>query len=616
MKDLNAKRVTKPESNVDNQTLRKPTLNQPSLNKPSLNKSALSKPVHVSENVSNKKELKLNAIKGFKVSKDPHIVENVSKVEKMTRDENIEKPRTIDKSITKKQSSSQSSFEKIDMEKDIALAKKQNDKQNVNAHKLQSKVSIQNDSNELLTVTDFYCFHYDLIKEIISHVLTKKYTNISDALDDMDIRLKIENETFNEVRDYIDMKGIQNLDYKIMSDYVKLVFAEAMGFGILEFLLNNKEVDEIIVQEHDNIQAEIHGQLKDTPYKFPSFDVALGVAKKIIRPLNKSLDVSNPNVDGQLPDGSRISATIPPLRAERQISMNIRKFSDKVEPLSFYASKYQSSTPEMVEFINALVAAKKTTIISGGTGSGKTTLINSLTYAINKEERIIVIEDTREIKCQIPRVEYYLVVPSNLEGYKGISISDIMQMCQRKRPDRIFVGECRGAELNEFLNAANTGHPGSITSLHSNNPKEAFSRMENMLQKNPDTRNMTHQAMQRILASSVDIIIQTQRLEDGCRRITHVSEVLGYGEDGFTKLKQMKLIKEGDECDPTRIYIKDIFYFKETKSREIEVDGEIKKKVDGQFLATGYVPYCIRELRRKGFQFNKEFFNKRVLLEV
>ena len=119
----------------------------------------------------------------------------------------------------------------------------------------------------------------------------------------------------------------------------------------------------------------------------------------------------------------------------------------------------------MVEFIEALVGAKKTIIASGGTGSGKTTFLNSMTYAINKNDRIIVIEDTREIRCQVPRVEYYLVVPGNNEGYKGIGISDIMQMSQRKRPDRIFVGECRGGELNEFLNAANTGHPGSVTSI-------------------------------------------------------------------------------------------------------------------------------------------------------
>lgn len=566
---------------------------RPSLNKPITSPQP---PKRVLEDTQEKpsKPSNMKAIKGFSVSKDPHLISQnthneVGKEEREDREKlrgGVEKVETVGRNTPKKQN-------------------REEKKQEINNAKP-------------LTVTEFYCLHHDFIKEITENVLTKKYgTKISDAIDDLDTRMKIENESFGEIRDYIDMKQIQNIDYSLMTDYVKLVFAEAMGFGILEILLNDKEVDEIIVQEHDYIQAEIHGVLQDTPYKFPSFDVALGIVKRIIRPLNKTLDVSNPNVDGQLPDGSRISASIPPVRAEGQISMNIRKFSDKVEPLSFYAEKFKSSTPEMVEFINAIVGAKKTNVISGGTGSGKTTLLNSLSYAINKDERIIVIEDTREIRCQVPRVEYYLMVPANNEGYKGISISDIMQMAQRKRPDRIFVGECRGSELNEFLNAANTGHPGSMTSLHSNGPHDAFSRMENMLQKNPDTRNMTHEAMQRTLASSVDFIIQTQRLVDGKRRITHVTEVLGYGDEGFTKMKQMKLTKEGDVADPSRIYMKDVFYFKELNTHEVEDEnGNVKLKVDGQFMATGYVPYCIRELKRKGYKFNNDFFKKRILLEV
>ena len=252
--------------------------------------------------------------------------------------------------------------------------------------KVQNDTPIKTDEG-LLTPTEFYCLHYELIKEIMENVLTIKYGNrFVQGIDNIDIRLEIESEAFNDVRDYIELKKIQNLDYQYMNEYVQIVFAEAMGLGILEFLLKDKDVDEIIVQEHDNIQAEIHGILTDTEYKFPSFDAALKIVNRIIRPLNKTLDVSNPNVDGQLPDGSRISASIPPVRAEGQISMNIRKFSEKVEPLIFYANKFQSSTPEMVEFIEALVGAKKTIIASGGTGSGKTTFLNSMTYAINKNE--------------------------------------------------------------------------------------------------------------------------------------------------------------------------------------------------------------------------------------
>lgn len=470
---------------------------------------------------------------------------------------------------------------------------------------------------ELMSVTDFYCECYDIIKEIIDAVLTTKYGyKVSRGTEDDKIRQEIESEAADDVTEYLASKNIDRLDYAIISDYVHLIFSEAMGFGILDFLLSDKEVDEIMVQKHDVIYAEKHGIPVLTEYKFPSFDAALGIVSRIIRPLNKTLDISRPNVDGQLPNGSRISASIPPLRAEGEISITIRKFSETVEPLIEYANKYQSSTPEMVKFIESCVTARKTMIISGGTGSGKTTLLNSLSFAMDKNERILVIEDTREIHCQIPHVEYYLKVDGNSEGYKGISISDIIQMALRKRPDRILVGECRGPELNEYLNAANTGHDGSMTSVHANNPQQLFSRMENMLLKNEETKNMTHEAIMRILAASVDIVVQTKRLADGSRRITNVTEVLGYGQEGYDKLKKMKLIKENEPCNETKIYMRDIFYFKEIDTEEKIVDGLRRIHVKGQFLATGYVPYCNRELKRKGLGFDNNFFEKRVLLEV
>ena len=394
-----------------------------------------------------------------------------------------------------------------------------------------------------------------------------------------------------------------------MSEYIQLVYAEAMGFGILENLLNDKDVDEIMVVSHQEIYVEVKGVLSLSEYKFPSFDAALGIVKRIIRPLNKTLDVSNPNVDGQLPNGSRISASIPPLRAEGQISIDIRKFAEKVEPLMTYSEKYQSSAPEMVQFIEACTKARKTMIVSGGTGSGKTTFLNSMSFAFNQEERILVIEDTREIKVQVPHVEYYLRVPANNEGYKGIDISDIVQMCLRKRPERLIVGECRGSEFNE--------HDGSVTSIHANSPQELFSRMENMLLKNDETKNMTHEAIMRTLASSVDIIVQLKRLQDGSRRVTHVTEVLGYGQDGFNKLVKMKLAKEDDQYDPYKVYLRDVFYFKENKTiEEIREDGTKQLKVHGQFMSSGYIPFCNRELRRKGVGFDKSFFEKRILMEV
>lgn len=482
---------------------------------------------------------------------------------------------------------------------------------------VQKQEKINQKPQHLMSVTDFYCTHHELIKEIVDKVLTMKFgSKVAKGTEDLDTRYQIENEAAEDVRNYLESKNIPGLDYSKMPEYVHIIFAEAMGYGILEFLLNDKEVDEIMVQTHDHIYAEKHGVPVLTEYKFPSFDVAKGIVNRIIRPLNKTLDVSNPNVDAQLPDGSRLSASIPPLRAEGEISIDIRKFSDRVYPLSHYSEKYKSSTPEMVQFAEACVKAKKTTIVSGGTGSGKTTILNALTYALGQNERILVIEDTREIRCQVPHTEYYLRVPGNKEGYEGISISDIIQMSLRKRPDRIFVGECRGGEFNEYLNAANTGHDGSMTSIHANSPAELFPRMENMLYKNDETKNMTHEAIMRVLASSVDIIIQTKRLEDGSRRITNITEVLGYGKEGFDKLKKMRLVKDSDTFDPYKIYMRDIFYFREIDVETTEEDGIKKKHVKGEFVCSGYIPFCNKALKKAGVGFDNSFFEKRVLMEV
>ena len=596
---------------------------------------------------------KLNGIKSFKVNSEPQPINEPKKENVPTHEEanshndpksqkilqgeiiaDVSKP-TSQETVQNNHSDNLSIITNTELEiNNIAKAntnnknkgienreerQKDNDKQHSPQQTKNSRFDNKNVSQNTLSLVDFYCLHYSVIKEIIDSVLSLRYsTQLAKAIDDKTLRQKIENESSEDIRHYIEMKKIPNIDYKHMVDYINIIFSEAMGFGILEYMLNDNSINEIMVVDYNDIYIEKNGLIEKTEYKFPSFDVALGIVRRIIRPLNKTLDVSNPNVDGQLPNGSRISASIPPLRAEGAISITIRKFAEKVMPLQYYCDTYHSLTPEMVQFIEACVKGRKTLIVSGGTGSGKTTMLNSLSFAIDKNERIIVIEDTREIKAQIPHVEYYLKLSGNAEGYKGISISDIIQNSLRKRPDRIIVGECRGGEFNEYLNAANTGHDGSMTSVHANSPQELFSRMENMLMKNDETKNMTHESVMRTLASSVDIIVQTKRLPDGSRRITNVSEVLGYGQDGFDKLVKMKLAKSTDACDENRVYLRDIFYFKEMKTEEIDKgeNGEMKLKVTGQFLATGYVPFCNRELRRKGVGFDNSFFEKRVLYEV
>lgn len=612
-------RINTPQNPQTSKTLNKPTnigtLNNGAFNKPSLKKPTLNKPQshHEGQNTLNKPQL---------TSLKPNIQQGDTQETKRELNTFTPlKPERTQKTLKKPVPSFSLNREPhLDRQEEIKTNNKEIKREHESLQENKPKntnVNAQNKQDELLSVTDFYCAHHELIKEIIDKVLTMKFgSKVAKGTEDADTRFQIENEASEDVRNYLESKNISGLDYSIMPEYVHVIFAEAMGYGILEFLLNDKEVDEIMVQTHEHIYAEKHGVPVLTEYRFPNFDVAKGIVNRIIRPLNKTLDVSNPNVDAQLPDGSRLSASIPPLRAEGEISIDIRKFSDKVYPLSYYSEKYQSSTPEMVQFVEACVKAKKTTIVSGGTGSGKTTILNALTYALGQNERILVIEDTREIRCQVPHVEYYLRVPGNKEGYEGISISDIIQMSLRKRPDRIFVGECRGGEFNEYLNAANTGHDGSMTSIHANSPAELFPRMENMLYKNDETKNMTHEAIMRVLASSVDIIIQTKRLEDGSRRITNITEVLGYGQEGFDKLNAMRLVTDKDKFDPYKIYMRDVFYFREIDVETTEENGMKKKHVKGQFVCTGYVPFCNKALRKSGVGFDKSFFEKRILMEV
>lgn len=612
-------RVNTPQNPQTSKTLNKPTnigtLNNGAFNKPSLKKPTLNKPQshHEGQNPLNKPQL---------TTLKPNIQQGDAQETKRELNTFTPlKPERTQKNLKKPVPSFSLNREPhLDRQEEIKTSNKEIKREHESLQENKPKntnANAQNKQDKLLSVTDFYCTHHELIKEIIDKVLTMKFgSKVAKGTEDADTRFQIENEASEDVRNYLESKNISGLDYSIMPEYVHVIFAEAMGYGILEFLLNDKEVDEIMVQTHEHIYAEKHGVPVLTEYRFPNFDVAKGIVNRIIRPLNKTLDVSNPNVDAQLPDGSRLSASIPPLRAEGEISIDIRKFSDKVYPLSYYSEKYQSSTPEMVQFVEACVKAKKTTIVSGGTGSGKTTILNALTYALGQNERILVIEDTREIRCQVPHVEYYLRVPGNKEGYEGISISDIIQMSLRKRPDRIFVGECRGGEFNEYLNAANTGHDGSMTSIHANSPAELFPRMENMLYKNDETKNMTHEAIMRVLASSVDIIIQTKRLEDGSRRITNITEVLGYGQEGFDKLKAMRLVTDKDKFDPYKIYMRDVFYFREIDVETTEENGMKKKHVKGQFVCTGYVPFCNKALRKSGVGFDKSFFEKRILMEV
>ena len=296
-------------------------------------------------------------------------------------------------------------------------------------------------------VIDFICDNYDVVKEITEKLSNKFGTRMFQRK-----RSDIEAESKQIILDTLVEHNLMPID-NLKGIYLKYIYDNIFGLGNIQPLLDDPEVDEIMVKNWDCIYVEKHGKLQKTNVRFPNYDVAYAVVKKIIEPLNRNLDIAHPNVDAQLRDGSRLSATIPPLRANGEISITIRKFKETVEPLSYYQEKFNSSTPEMVQFIETAVKSRISIIVSGGTGSGKTTLLNACSFAIPNTERILTIEDTLELKLQQEHVEAYQTINENVEGKGAFTAQDLVKIALRKRPDRIIVGECRGGEFVEMLNA-------------------------------------------------------------------------------------------------------------------------------------------------------------------
>ncbi len=452
-----------------------------------------------------------------------------------------------------------------------------------------------------LTPVEFICQHHDIVEKV-TELLTRKNGHSFEPQD----RDKLYKSSYNDVVALLSKERLLPVgDY--VSAYVEIIFADIFGFGVLEYLLYDPQVDEIVVQAHDNIYAEISGSLVRTPIRFPSVENAKSIVSRIISPLNKTLSASNPNVDCQMPDGSRLSASIAPLRANNEISINIRKFKSSVEPLQYYVKKYKSQAPEMAEFLEDCIRYKLSALVSGGTGSGKTTLLNSLSIAIPPAERIITVEDTLELQLQQDDVESYQTIEPNMEGKGGFSMQQVIIATLRKRPDRIIVGECRGPEIVEMLNAMNTGHEGSLSTIHANSPQEMVMRASTMIRSNPSSSHLGERSINDMLAT-VSLIIQTNRLADGSRKVMNITEVVGVGKDGFYKIKEAGMTKPNEKPED-KLYLQDIFRFVQTG---VDDNG----KVHGYFETTGYVPQCASKLNRSGCSYPDAFFNQRRLMEV
>ncbi|MDP3703228.1 MAG: ATPase, T2SS/T4P/T4SS family [Candidatus Omnitrophota bacterium] len=359
---------------------------------------------------------------------------------------------------------------------------------------------------------------------------------------------------------------------------VKEISDEALGLGPLEELLDDPTVSDILVNNKDQIYVERHGRLELTSKKFISEDQVRAVIERIVAPLGRRIDEANPMVDARLPDGSRVNAIIPPL-AIRGAVLSIRKFGH-IHLNDEDLIRYVSLTPDMVQFVRACVIARKNIIISGGTGSGKTTLLNVVSRFIPTTERIITLEDAAELRLVQPHTVSLEARPSNVEGKGQVSIRDLFRNALRMRPDRVVIGECRGPETLDMLQAMNTGHEGSITTVHANSPKDVLSRLDSMvLMSNID---MPIPAIREMVASAIHLVIHTARLADGTRKVTSISELVG-------------------ASGGAGVVFQDIFVFRQTG---VAPDG----KVLGEFVATGTLPTFLKDFKVKGIAIDEAIF--------
>ncbi len=361
------------------------------------------------------------------------------------------------------------------------------------------------------------------------------------------------------------------------------IVAEILGFGPLEPLLADESITEIMVNGPHRVFIERQGKLEKVKISFESDEHLMRIIDRIVSPLGRRIDESSPYVDARLPDGSRVNAIIPPL-ALNGPTLTIRKFSKT--PLTVDdLVRFGSITPEAIEFLNACVNARLNVIVSGGTGSGKTTLLNILSGFIPGDERIVTVENAAELQLRQEHVVTLESRPPNIEGKGEVTIRDLVINCLRMRPDRIVVGECRGGEALDMLQAMNTGHDGSLTTLHSNSPRDTLSRLETMCLM--AGMELPVRAIREQVASAVDLIVHEERMRDGSRKIVNITEVQGM---------------EGDV-----IVMSDIFAFEQQGIEGGRVIGRLKptglrpKFVDRIEAANIHLPAGIFGVSVRGF---------------
>jgi pilus assembly protein CpaF len=363
------------------------------------------------------------------------------------------------------------------------------------------------------------------------------------------------------------------------SKIVEEVLDEVLGLGPLETLLKEASISDILVNRYNKVFIERNGKLSESSVRFKDDAHLLHIIEKIVSQVGRRIDEAQPIVDARLQDGSRVNAIIPPLALDGPC-LSIRRFGRHVITQEEML-QYKTLTPGMVRLLAACVQSKSTILISGGTGSGKTTMLNAMSRFIPEEERIVTIEDTAELQLQQRHVVKFETRPPNLNKEGGINQRMLLRTALRMRPDRIIVGECRGAEALDMLQAMNTGVEGSMSTVHANTPRDAFSRLETMVMM-ADLEIPTRVILQQ-LASAIRLVVQVSRLQDGTRKVLSISEVLGVKND--------------------QVDLQEIFMFERMGVTDAG-------KVQGRFRATGTSPRILERLRISGIQLSPKIFEE------
>jgi len=420
---------------------------------------------------------------------------------------------------------------------------------------------------------------FEELKRLIHSKLVEKLdlSKVSDLSGDTlrrEIRLVVERlcDTENPLLNRMDRERL-----------IDEVLDETFGFGPLEMLLKDPTISDILINGPHKIFVERRGKLEKSDVKFRDNDHLLQIIDRIVSKVGRRVDETSPMVDARLPDGSRVNAIIPPLALDGP-SMSIRRFGSnplKLEDLL----NFKAFTPEMAMLMEAAIKARLNIVISGGTGCGKTTLLNTLSSFIPHDERIITIEDAAELQLQQDHVVRLETRPPNIEGKGAVATRDLVRNALRMRPERIIIGECRGPEALDMLQAMNTGHAGSMTTLHANTTRDAQARLETMIMMGG--LDLPVKAMRQQISSAVDLLIQANRLQGGPRKITSITEVLGMEQD--------------------IIIMQEVFRFKQLG---IDQNG----RAFGQFESTGVRPTFMARLEAAGIKLPSNLFQERVLL--